>query len=65
MPIMAYIKNSTIEIGNMVTTTKEHSSLLGKFTKGSLVKIVDIDSVRGYTIEDEFGNRTTEIGWII
>jgi hypothetical protein len=62
---MAYIKNSTIEIGNMVTTTKEHSSLLGKFTKGSLVKIVDIDSVRGYTIEDEFGNRTTEIGWII
>lgn len=62
---MAYIKNPTIEIGNVVTTTKEHSSLLGKFTKGSLVKIVDIDPVRGYAIEDENGNRAIEIGWTI
>lgn len=62
---MGYIKNSTNKIGNVVTTTREHSSFLGKFTKGSLVKIVDIDPVRGYTIEDEFGNRVSEIGWII
>ena len=62
---MGYIKNSTNEIGNLVTTSCEHSSLLGKFTKGSLVKIVDIDPVRGYTIEDEFGNRVSEIGWTI
>lgn len=62
---MGYIKNSTTEIGKVVTTRREHSSLLGKFTKGSVVKIVDIDPVRGYTIEDENGNRVIEIGWII
>jgi sorbitol-specific phosphotransferase system component IIA len=64
--IMGYIKNSSIiEIGNVVKTTKEHSSVLVKFTKGSIVKIVDIDHVRGYTIEDENGNRVSEIGWTI
>jgi hypothetical protein len=62
---MGYIKNSTNDIGDVVTTTREHCSLLGKFTTGSLVKIVDIDPVRGYTIEDENGNRVSEIGWMI
>jgi len=62
---MAYIKNSTIEIGSLVTTTREHSSLIGKFTKGSIVKITDIDPLRGYTIEDENGNKVSEIGWTI
>ena len=62
---MAYIKNSTIEIGSIVTTSREHSSLIGKFTKGSIVKITDIDPVRGYTIEDENGNKVCEIGWTI
>lgn len=62
---MAYIKNSTNEIGSLVITTREHSSLIGKFTKGSIVKITDIDPVRGYTIEDENGNKVSEIGWTI
>lgn len=62
---MGYIKNSTNEIGSIVTTSREHTSILGKFTKGSHVKIVDIDPVRGYTIEDENGNRVGEIGWTI
>jgi len=62
---MGYIKNSTNEIGNVVTTTREHSSLLGKFTKGSIVKIIDINPISGYTIEDENGNRISEIGWTI
>ena len=62
---MGYIKNSTNKIGIVVTTTREHCSLLGKFTKGSHVKIVDIDPIRGYTIEDENGNRVSEIGWTI
>jgi len=26
---------------------------------------VDIDQMRGYTIEDEDGNRVSEIGWEI
>ena len=34
--IMGYIKNSTNEIGKVVITRREHSSLLGKFTKGLL-----------------------------
>lgn len=32
---------------------------------GSRVKIVDIDPIRGYAIEDNHGNRLIEIGWII
>lgn len=62
---MAFIKNNTNEVGKWVVTTKEHSSLSGTFTVGSLVKIVDIDPVRGYTIEDRYGNKVIEIGFII
>ena len=63
---MAFIKtNSENEIGNWVTTTREHSSLSGTFTKRSRVKIVDIDPIRGYAIEDKYGNRIIEIGWVI
>lgn len=62
---MAFIKNNTNELGKWVVTTKEHSSLSGTFTVGSRVKIVDIDHNRGYTIEDKYGNRMIEIGWII
>lgn len=61
---MAYIKNNTYEIGDWVLTTRVHESMAGKFTKGSLVKITDIGE-RGYSIEDEEGNRVLEIGWII
>ena len=61
---MAYIKNNTHEIGNWVVTTIVHDSMTGKFTKGSRVKITDIGE-RGYSIEDENGNRVVEIGWVI
>lgn len=62
---MAFIKKSTNEVGNWVVTTKEHSALIGTFAVGSRVKIVDIDPVRGYAIEDKHGNKIIEIGWII
>ncbi len=62
---MAFIKNNTNEIGKWVITTKEHSSLAGTFFIGSRVRIVDIDPIRGYTIEDKYGNRIIEIGWTI
>ena len=62
---MAFIKNNTNEVGKCVVTTKEHSALIGTFTVGSCVKIVDIDPVRGYAIEDKHGNRISEIGWVI
>lgn len=62
---MAYISsNKNFEIGDWVVTTKVHESMSGKFTKGSRVKITDIGE-RGYSIEDEEGNRVVEIGWII
>lgn len=62
---MAFIKNNTNKVGEWIITTREHSALIGTFTVGSRVKIVDIDPTRGYTIEDKHGNRIREIGWII
>lgn len=53
------------KIGKWVVTTKEHSCLARTFVKGTLVKVVDSDNMRGYTIEDKSGNRISEIGWII
>lgn len=61
---MAYVSNSR-KIGDWVITTKRHASMAGAFTKGSKVKIIDIDPVRGYSICDEHGNRMCEIGWQI
>lgn len=58
-------KESRLNIGDWVETTVEHESLSGTFTVGSKVKIIDIDPVRGYSIEDEAGNRMIEIGWTV
>lgn len=62
---MAFIKNNTNEIGKWVITTKKHSSFVGTFSVGSRVKIIGIDPIRGYSIEDDEGNRMYEIGWEI
>ena len=62
---MAFIKNNSPKIGDLVITKRVHSCLNGTMTRGSLVKIIDIDSMRGYSIEDEKGNRVREIGWTI
>lgn len=62
---MGYISNNTHKIGDWVKTKKVHSSFRGKFTKGSLVQIVDVDPVRGYAIQDKEGNFMCEIGWEI
>lgn len=59
---MAFVKNDSIKIGDTVKTIKVFSSFAGKYEKGSIVKVVGI-SDRGYDIEDEYGNRITEIGW--
>lgn len=61
---MGYIKNESPKIGDTVITKKIHESCAGIFTVGSVVKIVGIGE-RGYDIEDEFGNKIGEIGWII
>ena len=62
---MAYITSKNNKIGDWVITTKRHESMAGTFTMGSKVKIVDIDPIRGYAIEDEHGNKMYEIGWEI
>lgn len=63
--IMYIKKESGLNIGDWVETTVEHESLSGTFTVGSKVKIIDIDPMRGYSIEDEAGNRILEIGWTV
>lgn len=59
-----FVKNS-YEIGDWVVTTRKHECMRGTMLKGSKVKIIDIDPIRGYGIEDEDGNRVIEIGWKI
>lgn len=63
--IMAYIKFSRNKIGTWVTTSVFHESCDGCFTIGSKVKIIGVNPIRGYDIEDEKGNRMYEIGWRI
>ena len=62
---MAYIATKRNEIGDWVLTKKRHESMAGTFTTGSKVKIIDINPIRGYDIEDECGNKMYEIGWEI
>ena len=62
---MAYITSKNDKIGDWVITTKRHESMAGVFTKGSKVKIIGIDPIRGYAIEDERGNKMYGIGWEI
>jgi hypothetical protein len=57
-----FIKIPIIEFGTMVKLTKEKESCEGKFTIGSIVKIIGISN-RGYDIEDEKGNKMRETGF--
>ena len=61
---MPYIPVKRDRIGEWVTTKKAHTSCSGTFTIGSKVKIIGV-SERGYDIEDEFGNKMREVGFII
>ena len=58
-------KESGLNIGDWVETTVEHESLSGTFTAGSKVKIIGIDPMWGYSVEDEDGNQMWEIGWTV
>ena len=60
---MAYIKiNQCFEIGSDVVTTRELSSFVGCFEKGTKVTIIGI-SERGYDLQDDNGNRILECGF--
>lgn len=64
---MGFVKfiNRKYNLGDLVKTTKIHTSMLGYFEIGTKVEIVDIDPIRGYTIRDFEGNTVSEIGWVI
>ena len=65
---MAWVETKKqIRVGDWVETktVHKHPSGIGYFERGSLVKVIDIDPMRGYSIEDGDGHRITEIGWII
>ena len=59
---MPYIKEKHIAVGDDVVITKRLTSCGGTFTKGSIVKVTDIDT-RGYSFKDEEGNQMVECGW--
>ena len=50
---------------SIVLTLWKAESVAGTFTVGSKVKIIGIDPVRGYAIENEHDNKMYEIGWEI
>jgi len=58
-----YIPSNMSLVGKTVMLTQEKNSMRGKFTKGSVVTITDVDLIRGYTFEDEFGNKVIEAGF--
>ena len=61
---MAFVKNNSIKIGDVVKTTVKHTNFAGYFEEGTIVKVINITN-RGYDIEDEEGNKILEIGWVI
>lgn len=60
---MSYVENKS-KVGDVVILTQEHESLSGKFEKGTKVKVTGM-SDRGYDIEDEYGNKMIECGWVL
>ena len=63
---MAFIKyRNEYEIGDRVKTKIMHESLEGYFEIGTEVTVTDVNNIRGYTIEDDEGNKIIEIGWVI
>lgn len=61
---MAFIKNSTPNVGDCVTTKRTHTNSAGTMEVGTEVKIIGV-GIRGYDIEDGEGNKVLEIGWEI
>lgn len=62
---MPYHKNSykNPKIGDVIALSRKHESCAGYFEAGDVVKIVGIDPIRGFEIEDDQGNRMTEVGF--
>jgi hypothetical protein len=61
---MAFIKNSTPNVGDWVTAKRTHTNSAGTMEVGTEVKIIGV-GVRGYDIVDVEDNVVCEIGWEI
>lgn len=58
-----YVKNYDNLIGEKVILTEKKESMKGYFEIGSIVTIVDVDPMRGYSFEDDDGNKIIEAGF--
>jgi hypothetical protein len=58
-----YVKYENSMIGKKVTLTEKKDSMMGYFDRGSIVTIVEETPLRGYTFQDENGNRVSEAGY--
>ena len=58
-----YISTSSFKVGDKVRNTRILKSLGGHFEINTPLTIIDVDSMRGYSVADEFGNKITECGW--
>jgi len=61
----ASIKNIAPNVGDWVILTTEHKSCAGTFEKGTKVKVTGVTPMRGFDIEDEFGNKMDECGYTL
>jgi hypothetical protein len=50
-------------IGRKAYINEKKESMIGYFQIGSVVTITAVDDIRGYTFEDDKGNRIIEAGW--
>lgn len=62
---MGYVKADNLSVGDEVILSHDFMAMAGGFTKGSRVRITGYDNTRGFSVEDEFGNRVIEMGWNI
>lgn len=58
-----YVKNYDNLIGEKVILTEKKESMKGYSEIGSIVTIVDVDPMRGYSFEDDDGNKIIEAGF--
>ena len=60
---MSYIEKYPNLVGKKVVLTEMKESMSGLFEKGTEVTITDKDHKRGYTFEDDKGNKIIEAGF--
>ena len=63
---MSYIKNEMgrkFKIGDWAVTARKVDCFNGYFQKGTKVKVIEINPLYGYGLEDEEGHQIIDTGW--